>query len=110
VCADVLPPNDRNFNGCDVKVNGDNFDAISDGQVLWEIKTNNLQNYSNEFVLMMMLIDERLTLGAERESAHACGYAFALGAGDLGFIAGVAPNYDWAEPAPPGSCIQPTNN
>jgi hypothetical protein len=104
VCADALPPNE--IPGCDAKVDGLRFDAVSGGrEVLWEIKSNNLAN-SNAFVQMMMLIGMRVELAEEQKTAHACGYSFALGAGDFGLITGVFPNYDWAVQAPAGTCLQ----
>lgn len=57
----------------------------------------------------MMLYAMRVELEEEQRTAHQCGYSFALGAGDPGLILAVFPNYDWAVPAPPGTCIQPPN-
>jgi uncharacterized protein DUF6310 len=106
-CADFLPPDE--IPGCDAKVDGIHFDAVSGGgEVLWEIKTNNLAN-SNAFVQMMILYALRVELEEEQTSAHACGYSFAFGAGDFGLIEGGAPYYDAAALGPPGICLQPPN-
>ena len=106
-CADFLPPND--YPGMAARVDGINFDAVSGGgEVLWEIKTNNLAA-SNAFVQMMILSRMRVELEEEQRTAFQCGYGFSLGAGDPAIIAAMLGTVAAAQPAPPGTCIQPPN-
>jgi len=106
-CADLVPPNV--YPGYDVKVDGKNFDALSDDKTLWEAKTDNFDNCRTPFcqyvLLPMRMASYRRQLAKYQESAHYCNYSFALAAGDPRLVAAMDGLYDRVELSE--LCLQP---
>ena len=106
-CADVVPPNVHP--GFDVRVDGNNFDALSDDKTLWEAKTDNFANCKSVFcknvLLPMRMAKYRKQLSKYQESAHLCGFEFGLAAGDPQLVALMADLVDRVELSP--VCLQP---
>jgi hypothetical protein len=76
-CADWYPPN--RWPGKDAVVGGKAFDALQVGvRVLWEIKVENFDGYSD--FLKKITVDKEIREFTEyRAIALACGYAFKVG-------------------------------
>jgi hypothetical protein len=106
-CADVVPPNVHP--GFDLRVDGKNFDALSDDKTLWEAKTDNFDNCKTVFcqgiLLPMRMAKYRKQLTKYRDSAHYCGFQFGLAAGDTRLVALMSDLVDTVELSP--VCLQP---
>jgi hypothetical protein len=73
--------------GCDIKVGGLNYDALSwnskmEDQTLWEVRTNDWSK-SNDFVRQCVIDDMIKTFKEDCEIAVACGYKYVLGIADF---------------------------
>lgn len=76
-CADWYPPN--RWPGMDAQVDGRDFDALQVGvRVLWEIKVENFDEYS-DFLKKITVEKEMREFTEYRAIALACGYAFKVG-------------------------------
>ena len=76
-CADWYPPN--RWPGKDAVVDGKGFDALQVGvRVLWEIKTEEFDGYS-DFLKKITVKKEMREFKEYRDIALACGYSFKVG-------------------------------
>lgn len=78
-CADREPPNA--LTGCDVRVSGKNFDALTAESALWEVKTA-AWSYYGRSLKRMVLAAYVIEAGLEHAIAKACGYPFVFAVAD----------------------------
>jgi len=80
-CADAVT--DPGLDGCDVLVNGKNFDAFNAAtRTLWEVKTTQISTYANDWVRKFEINKQLKNSAEDAETALACGFNYALSVSD----------------------------
>jgi hypothetical protein len=90
----------------DARVDGNNFDAVTDNSLLWEVKTHDLAK-SKPFIQSMIVLQTNAQLEEYGKSAPKCGYLMAFGVGDPKLAALVRPDLYDTLAIRPDICLQP---